>query len=474
MHWCRKFPVLVLPRVLGAALLMSAPRLPAAAQAASNQQPETVAIEGVVHNPAGELVEGASVLLQGSDKKIVETKTSAEGKFAFPSCAFDVYSIYATKSGFEDSPVASLKVIEPGKVRIRLVLKNKAASNHSGSSPSTAPGEEMKFDDKPNFVIAGVKDWSNADLHGSATNAQTSDALNKSTMALHSIGEGGNRSYVSTPGREAEAHRVSGERFEKAGDPVSAEQEYEAAVRLNPNEENYFEWGAELLLHKANQPAIEVFTRGATAHPKSWRMRAGLGAALFASNSYDEAGQRLCEASDLSPETAAPYIFLGQMEKSTIAALPCAKDRLARFAREHPENAQANYYYAMALWKQARASDNKNLGPAEALLTKSVALDPAFAEAYLQLGIVHSDDGKLDPAITAYRKAVELNPALTEAHHRLALAYKRLGQEMKAQQEFAAYERAEKAEAAALQKEHQQLRQFLVILGGHDTNPSPR
>lgn len=446
---------------------MSLPCASAVAQSSSRPQRETAAIEGVVRNPAGEPVEGASVLLQGSEKQIVETKTDAQGKFVFPHRRFDIYSIHAVKSGFEDSSTAELKIMEPGNVQVQLALKNKGVTNGgSQGTASTGSPADMKFDDKPNFIIAGVKDWSNADLHGSAANARTSDALNQSTLALKSSSAGANAADASAIAIEAEAHRLSGERSEKAGDPFAAEREYEAAVRLDPSEENYFEWGAELLLHKANQPAIEVLTRGASAHPKSWRMRAGLGAALYAGNSYDQAAQRLCEASDLSPAAGAPYIFLGQMEKSTTAPLPCAEDRLARFAREQPENAEANYYYGIALWKRARSTDTKDLKPAEALLKKAVALDPAFADAYLQLGIVRSDNGDFDGAMAAYQKAVELSPALTEGHHRLALAYKRLGDETRAQQELAAYEGAEKAAAAAMEKQHQQLRQFLVIL--HD------
>jgi tetratricopeptide (TPR) repeat protein len=460
--------------ILSAVPLLALACVPAVAQSSSRQRQETVGIEGVVRSPAGEPVADASVLLQGSDKKTFETKTDGGGKFIFPHCRFDIYSIHAAKSGFEDSPTVGLKIIEPGTSQIRLVLKPKAAtkSGAPSSASSSSPGE-MKFDDKPNFVIAGVKDWSDADLHGSAANARTSDSLNHSTLALQPSAGTTNSAGDSAGMREAEAHRVSAERFEKAGDPFAAEREYEAAVRLDPSEENYFAWGAELLLHKATQPAVEVFTRGISAHPKSWRMRAGLAAALFAGNSYDEAAQRLCEASDLSPETEAPHVFLGEIEKSTTAPLPCAEERLARFVGEQPKNAQANYYYAIALWKRARGSSPKNLKPAETLLEKAVALNPAFAEAQLQLGILHSDSGELEQAMAAYRRAIELKPGLAEAHHRLALAYKRLGDEPKAQQEFGAYEGAEKAEAAALEKQHQQLRQFLVVLRDHAADSSP-
>ena len=94
-------------------------------------------------------------------------------------------------------------------------------------------------------------------------------------------------------------------------------REYEKAARMDPSEQNYFEWGTELLLHKAAEPAVEVFARGSSAHPNSARLLTGLGAALYSNGSWDEAARRLCEASDLQPADSAPYLFLGKIEKTT-------------------------------------------------------------------------------------------------------------------------------------------------------------
>ncbi len=82
--------------------------------------------------------------------------------------------------------------------------------------------------------------------------------------------------------QSADLHRLMGELDEKAGDPLSAVHEYEQAVKLSPSEQNYFEWGSELLLHRAVWQAQEVFRKGADAYPKSARMQTALGTALFA------------------------------------------------------------------------------------------------------------------------------------------------------------------------------------------------
>ncbi len=50
---------------------------------------------------------------------------------------------------------------------------------------------------------------------------------------------------------DAEGHRLLGELDERLNEPLEAVREYEKAARMDPSEQNYFEWGTELLLHKA-------------------------------------------------------------------------------------------------------------------------------------------------------------------------------------------------------------------------------
>jgi Flp pilus assembly protein TadD len=274
---------------------------------------------------------------------------------------------------------------------------------------------------------------------------------------------------------KADVHRLLGELDERLGDPLEAVHEYERAARLEPSEQNYFEWGTELLLHRADQPAVEVFTKGSSAHPDSARMLAGLGAALYADGKSEEAARRLCEAADLKPADPAPYLFLGKMEKAAPALLPCSEQKLARFVRDQPGNALGNYYYGIVLLKRDRGSeDSAGLQQAEALLEKAVAIDPKFGEAYLQLGILHSGWGGFEQAIREYKKAIEVSPQLGEPHYRLGLAYRRMGEESKAEQEFRMYEQMEKAETAAIESRRRELRQFLIILEDHPAGPAPR
>ncbi|HEX7960583.1 MAG TPA: tetratricopeptide repeat protein, partial [Terriglobales bacterium] len=265
-----------------------------------------------------------------------------------------------------------------------------------------------------------------------------------------------------------ELHHLLGDLDEQLDDPLAAVHEYEQATRHDANEQNYFDWGAELLLHRAPQAALEVFTKGASAHPNSSRMLVGLGATLYANGSYEEAAERLCAASDLSPKDSVPYIFLGQIQKSAPVRSRCADMHLARFVKEQPENALANYYYAIVLWKNGRQSQSASeLQRAYELLKHAVNIDPKLSDAHLLLGIMASDKGELQQAISEFTQAVTTNYQLLDAHYRLGLAYKQSGETAKAQQEFQVYNELSKEESALHDRERRELRQYLISLKNH-------
>jgi tetratricopeptide (TPR) repeat protein len=263
----------------------------------------------------------------------------------------------------------------------------------------------------------------------------------------------------------ADLHRALGDLDEESGDSLGAVREYEQAARLDPSEQNYFTWGSELLLHRAVWPAAEVFRKGSEAYPKSARMLAALGAALFASANYSEAAARLCEASDLNPTDPAPYIFLGKIDMAAPGPLSCVESKLQRYNQEQPTDARAKYYYAMAIWKRLNASENTTTPErVEKLLTEAIALNTEYDVAYLQLGNIHFDERDFEKAIGFYLKAIEANPQLSDAHYRLGVAYERTGESAKAKQEFQLHDEIERAQAAAVERQRQEVKQFMVVL----------
>jgi len=469
----------------------------------SPQESAVVTVEGTVRDMAGQPLVDATVLLEEKGSSAGgETKTSADGTFVIRSGHAGTYTVRAQKAGCGDAVVDALVLSLGNKRHLDLVLRAAVKSQSSGPVPASKDSSAaMEFSDEPNFTVAGVTDWTNVGLHGSTASSQTSESLAKQTVTLKSSepekvsASGSAKRYAAALAyrdkgdfagareqvrkelaiaEDAEGHRLLGELAERLNEPLDAVHEYEKAARMDPSEQNYFEWGSELLLHKAAQPAVEVFTKGFGAHPNSARMLAGLGVALYSNGSYDEASRRLCEASDLQPSDPTPYLFLGKIEKATTAPLACSEQKLARFANEQPGNALANYYYAVSVWKREKSSGNPSgAKQAEGLLEKAVAIDPRLDVAFLQLGILHFARGDFERAIGDYQKAVRVNPSLGEAHRQLGLAYQRTGDAAKAQQEFQVYDQIERIEAAELERQRRQLRQFLIVLKDQPASSPP-
>lgn len=319
--------------------------------------------------------------------------------------------------------------------------------------PPDSLSKQPEFFDEPQFTVAGVTDATNLGGHGSSTVARTKETLAKDVVSL----AGTTGSKKSPPGP------VPIE--EKHGDPLQAVHEYQHAAESNPSESNFFNWGAELLVHHAVEPAIEVFNKGNRLFPQSARMLVGLGVAWYTRGSYEQAARCLCQASDLNPADPNPYVFLGKIQGVETTQSEGLVERLQRFARLQPENALANYYYALSLWKQRKNPDDAvTTAQVESLLKKSVRLDPKLAAGYLQLGILSSDRKDFSRAISNYQKAIEANPRLEEAHYRLAQAYRRTGDKSKAQQELQLYEQLFKKTEEDSERQRHEIQQFVYTL----------
>jgi tetratricopeptide (TPR) repeat protein len=114
------------------------------------------------------------------------------------------------------------------------------------------------------------------------------------------------------------------------------------------------------------------------------------------------------------------------------------------------------------------------LRQAQALLQKAVNADSKLDDAYVQLGILYSARANFPQAIGAYKKAIEVNPQSGEAHYRLALAYKRVGEEGKSEQELQLFKQADKSETAAVEQQRREIRQFLIILQDQPQASAPQ
>lgn len=300
-----------------------------------------------------------------------------------------------------------------------------------------APHQDRpEFYDRPTFIVAGVTDSANQGGHGSDAILRSSEALAKATASLGNVKD-------------------------RSEDPLQQARAYQRAAEQDPSERTLFDWGAELLAHRAYAPAIEVFSRGARLFRRSTRMLLGLAVAQYANGSYADASRSFFAAADLNPSDPKPYLFLAKTQSQIIQESDGYRERMARFARLAPDNAWANFYYAVSLRDRESAK-------AESLLEKSLQLDPKLAEAHLQLGILYSARKNFEPAIAAFQKAIAMDPKLEEAHYRLAQAFARTGDKGKAQKEFEIHDRLLQESTAQVERERRQVQQFVIELRAPD------
>lgn len=477
---------------------------------------QVASVSGFVKDANKSPVAAATIRLRSKNGLAGIAVSDHDGAYRLSAIPPGEYTLDAEKPGFVSLAAVPLH-LRAGEVRkqdLGFELKPNLGDAKPGAASKITPPQ---FFDEPKFTVAGVTDVWHYGGHGSDPALRDSESLAKSAAGL-SAAEAPNASpspapasgkseaglkespdssfdanfsrgrnlaqereyrqalpflekasaLVSqniSPSDQAALHELLGIVQEQVGNPLAAVREYESAAALDPTETNLFGWGAELLLHGAFEPAIEVFNDGMKRFPASIRMRLGLSVAWYAQGSQDEAARILCAASDLNPQDFDPYIFMGRMQAAAPKPPACFADRLARFARLQPQNAMANYFQAVSLWKSRKnADDEQTFGQAQALLQKSIQLEPGLAAAYLQLGLMEDEESKDQQAVADFQKSIALDPQTDEAHYRLAQIYARTGEKKRAQEELDAYRKIQAQQAGEAERGRHQMPQFVYTL----------
>lgn len=431
---------------------------------------KTARVHGVVRDSQGKPAAGAELHLQAHDQSPASVfRANERGEYSFDELSPGVYVLRAESAESGKAEIGSLFLASGENKSVDLtLLPAKAASNQAGTAP--------EFFEAPQFTVAGVTDTTSLGGHGSDTVVRTRESIAKETASLSkpaatdetavpAAAEKSLREKISREPKNAGLHHLLAGLDEKSGNSLEAVNEYQRAAELDAREPYWFDWGSELLLHHAPEPAAEVFSTGNRLFPKSVRMLVGLGAAWFARGDFEQAVRRVCEASDLDPADATPYLFLGKMQSAVAAPSAELIAKLQRFVRLHPDDADANYYYAVGLWKQRSSPPDPGMvAQVESLLHQAIHLDPGAGNAYLQLGVVRAAEKDLPGAIADFQQAIQAAPQLEEAHYRLALAYRQAGEAEKANAELKIYDRMTKESAEKTERERHEIRQFVYTL----------
>jgi tetratricopeptide (TPR) repeat protein len=538
-NWRRRTVLAAVVVVLFVAAGAAAPQVSKDPQEAVPVAARGASIEGMVQEANGKPVAKATVYVEPANAdgptqlETLTTTTGADGAYRFSAIQPGSYMVRAQLEGYRTAFIGPVSLMEKERKRIDLTLA--PARGTGGVDDRGLP----KLFDEPKFTVAGVEDAASSGGHGSEVRLRTSEAeaMARETVGLRSdtaedgrgseqigelsatdqaqeekalrqtllrepndteanralgkllIREGKAKEAVvyleqgarATPG-DAKVHRLLAEAEEKSGDSLSSVREYQRAAELDASEENLFAWGTELLAHRALEPATEVLSKGNRLFPRSERMKVALGVTWYERGSFDDAAQWMERASDLEPENALPYLFLGRMESLAKTRLAGVEERLERFARQRPKDAQANYYYAVSLWKGVEesggtAGDSEVTRRVEDLLKKAVTFDSSFAPGFLQLGNFYRERGDEARAVEEYRKAIkagmvqtegvatlETNQAIAEAHYRLAQAYSRSGDKAKAMEELKLQAKAKEIIEASEERQRKQVQEFVIGL----------
>ena len=261
------------------------------------------------------------------------------------------------------------------------------------------------------------------------------------------------------------------EAAESEGRPLDAVREYQQAAEMQPNEAHLFAWGADLLLHRAFEPAIEIFTKGHRLYPDSVRMLLGLSVATYDQGSTEQGKKLLLEACDLSPTDATPYLFLGQLQEAEKIEPQGWTEKFARFVQLHPENALAHHYYAVALAKEETSRNNAALIESE--LRRAIEIDPQLGPAHLQLGILYSQRNDYPRAISSFQKAIQLIPLPAEAHYRLAQVYEHTGAAEQSRNEIELFKQTSEQKNNEAERERHKIQQFVYTLRSQSPSSAP-
>ena len=426
-------------------------------------------IGGTVCDAERRPIAGATVTLEidRSDKPI-STTTDAQGKFKFPGLAPGKYTLHVGQRDFADAVEGPIALREHDTKAVALVLY-----------PLKDSTTQIPFSEETHFTVAGVTDTTSLGGHGSDPVRRNSDALSRETAHLSGANSAApDEAFIRERLSKADSADLRfqlAELEEKSGRSLDAVLDYQRAAQLAPTEPHYFAWGAELLMHRAFEPAIEVFGKGRGLYPESVRMILGLGAATYAKGSTQEANKLFLQACDVAPSDPTPYVFLGRVQVTEVELSAGWVARLKRFVNLEPRNAKAHYFYAVALTKNSSAPEQLTLAMSE--LKAAVELDPHFGDAYLELGILASQQGELPVAITYLQKAVESTEFPVDAHYRLAQLYRRLGESDKARRETELYKQASEKKKQQVEQERHALQQFVYTLREQappTSNPVPQ
>ena len=235
--------------------------------------------------------------------------------------------------------------------------------------------------------------------------------------------------------RSASWNNLIGYAAFKLQKPQEAKRYLEAALRMEPDNENYLlDVGDFLASYHAYGEAAAFFEIGATRMPHSAPIRFGLAISYMLQNRTNEATALLEQLHLEYPNWDPVDRALGECYEAAGHWSSMVQLGASLQSRE-PGNA-AGWYFEGAGRGEIAHRDGTQLSEAINALQRAVTLDPASSRYRFQLGKTFEEDKEFENAIRELKETIRLDPDDAGAHYILARAYRQMGETQLAAREF--------------------------------------
>lgn len=226
-------------------------------------------------------------------------------------------------------------------------------------------------------------------------------------------------------------------------DPARAVSEVQKAIQLEPNTQEYYIQLAQIFID-FNTPdaAILLLEPALKLFPSSARVRFVLGFAYLKSEHVEKAQQYLKESLELDPNNGPALAALAELYEKMLQWGSLSD--VAKSMLQIPERRYQGYYYEAEAQYNLFQRQPDHFSEVEALLAKSIALEPKSASSHFLLGKLLIEKNSYAEAVESLNRAIALDPDLAIAYYNLAVAYRKMGEGQRSAEALQKFQQAAK------------------------------
>ena len=224
-----------------------------------------------------------------------------------------------------------------------------------------------------------------------------------------------------------EAHDLLAACYEELNETGKASRAYEKAIELDPtNEDYYLRWGQLAMNLMAYEVGIKNLLVAMQRLPNSYRIRLLLGRFYESHGESSEAEKSFREAISLDSHYALSWALLAMFFHHR-GKDPKALQTIQAAISENPKAYLLPYVNALILTRSPEKGERLT-EKIEALLKRSITMNPNFIQSRYLLGRMYLDKGEVQASGRELEKAQELNPSHYGTNRLLFRVYRELGE----------------------------------------------